>query len=159
MHLRKGLPAKAVSWIGPNGKPAEEIKMERQPEVTSEDFGVAKSVQDLLSHFRTDLDSFTEIEAYSLMLDGYQMSREEFYKAKGIKEMISSKEIDDAPEWGFMAIAHWMQNPSSQYIKHLEVGGQRLFKVFRLSSLLTILTSCFGIGILIAFWILIKDEL
>lgn len=158
MHLRKGLPAKAVSWIGPNGKPAEEIKMERQPEATSEDFGVAKSVQDLLSHFRTDLDSFTEVEAYSLMSDGYQMSREEFNRASGIKKMISSERIDDTPKWNFMAIAHWMQNPSPEYIKHLEVGGQRLFKVFRLSSLLTILTSCFGIGILIAFWILIKDE-
>jgi len=159
MHLRKGLPAREASWIGPDGKPIKEIKTEPQPEATSMEFGVAQSVQDLLSHIRTDLDSFTEIEAYSLMLDGYQMSGGELYKAKGIKEMISNKENDDLPELDFLAIAPWMSNPSSRYKKHLKVGGQRLFKLFRLSPLLTILTSFFAVGILFILWVLLKDEI
>ena len=159
IHLRKGLAAKEVFWIGPDGGPAEEIKMERQSEAPSEDFGVAQSVQDLLSRLRTDLDSFTEIEAYSLMLDGYQMSRGELCKVKGAREMTTEGEKSDASEWDFLAIAPGLSNPSRRYKKHLEVGGQRLFKLFRLKPLLAIVTSFFGIGILSAFWILLKDEI
>lgn len=156
MHLLKGLPAKAVSWIGQDGKPAEEIKTERQPKTTSRIFGVAESVQDLLSHIRTDLDSFTEIEAYSLMLDGYNMSQEELCKASSIEKLISP--VDNS-KWNFLSIAPWVLDPTTRYEKHLRVGGQRLFKPFRLSPILTIVTSCFAATILILFFILIKNEL
>lgn len=159
MHLRKGLPAKAVSWIGTDGRPAEDIKIEGQSEAPSEDFGVAQPVQDLLSRLRTDLDSFTEIEAYSLMLDGYQMSRGELCKVEGVREMTTEEEKSDAAEWDFLAIAPGLSNPSRRYKKHLEVGGQRLFKLFRLKPLLAIVTSFFGIGILCACWMLLKDEI
>ena len=49
MHLRKGLPAKAVSWIGPDGQVAEKLKLERHPAFASEGFGVTQEVQNLLS--------------------------------------------------------------------------------------------------------------
>lgn len=158
MDLRKGLQARTETWIGPDGMPAKEVGMNRQDEDALTEFGVAQSVQNLLSRIRTDLDSFTKIEAYSLMLDGYKMSKREFYGAKGIKELIQNEEKSDSVKWDFLDIAPWMSEPTHRYKKHLAVGGQRLFKVFRLSKLLTILTSCFGIGILIALGILVKDK-
>lgn len=159
MHLRKGLAAKEVYWINSKGKPAEKDKTEHRSDVTSEDFGVTQSVQNLLSRLRTDLDSFTEVEAYSLMMDGYLMSRGEFFKTHGIKELIAREEKGDNGKWDFLAIAPWISNPTPQYKKHLEVGGQRLFKLFRLKPLLGILMSFFGAGILFALWILMKDEI
>ena len=73
--------------------------------------------------------------------------------------MNTEEEKNDASEWDFLAIAPWMSNPSRRFKKHLEVGGQRLFKLFRLKPLPAILTSFFGLGILFALWILLKDEI
>jgi NTE family protein len=158
MHLRKGLQARTVPWIGLDGKPAKEVKTERQDDDKLTEFGVAQSVQNLLSRLRTDLDTFTDIEAYSLMLDGYKMSKREIYGAKGIKELVKNDRKSDSTKWNFLDIALWMSSPTRGYKKHLEVGGQRFFKVFRLSKLLPVLVSCFGISILIALGIIVKDE-
>lgn len=158
MHLRKGLEARRVPWIGPDGKPTKEVEKVRKDEDALTEFGVAQSVQNLLSRLRTDLDSFTEIEAYSLMLDGYKMSEREINGAKGIKRLVKNEGKDDSEKWDFLGIEPWMSDPKRRYEKHLEVGGQRLFKVFRLSKLLTVLSACFVIGILVAVGILVKDE-
>lgn len=159
MHLRKGLAAKEVYWIDSKGKLARKDETEIQSGVASEDFGVAQPVQNLLSRLRTDLDSFSEVEANSLMMDGYLMSREEFLKTNEIKELIESEEKDDNGKWDFLKIAPWMSNPTPQYKKHLEVGGERLFKLFRLKPLFGVVISIFGAGILFALWILLKDEI
>lgn len=159
MHLRRGLSAKAVSWNGPDGQPAEAHKVERQPAATSESFGVAQQVQSLLSKIRTDLDSFTEVEAYSLMLDGYQMSEGELRKAGGIKQLISKKKKVDAPRWRFLEIAPWLAHPNPRYLRQLEVAGELLFKIFRLSWLVTIVTLLAVVGICFGLWALFKDEI
>lgn len=159
MHLRKGLSAKAVSWIGPDGRPAEQTKLERQPQVTSESFGVAQKVQDLLSHIRTDLDSFTEVEAYSLMLDGYMMSEEQLRETKGIKDLIPSEATADAPQWRFLKIAPWMADPKKPYLRQLEVAGELLLKVFRLSWPVAVVTLLVAVGLLLGIWALLKEEI
>ncbi len=159
MHLRKGLSAKAVSWIGPDGRPAEALKEEREPEAPSESFGVAQRIQDLLSKIRTDLDSFTEVEAYSLSLDGYLMSQGELRKASGIRELIPETATVDAPRWRFLEIAPWMAhpNPPPHYLRQLEMAGQRLFKVFRLSWPVTAVTLFVALGLVLGLWSLLRD--
>lgn len=140
MHLRKGLSAEAVSWIGPDGRPAEPRKTERRSEIESEQFGVAQQVQDLLSRVRTDLDSFTDVEASSLMLDGYRMSEEEFRKAPGIKDLIAATPALRDPRWRFEAVAAWIARPTPAYLQQLAVASHPLFKVFRLSRAVTAAT-------------------
>lgn len=159
MHLRKGLSAEAVPWIGRDGRPAEAPKTERQPGVTSESFGVAPEVQNLLSHIRTDLDSFTEVEAFSLMLDGYQMSRAELHAAGGVQELIPKTATVDAPRWRFLAMASWMAHPNPPYLRQLRVAGQQLFKVFRLNRPLTVVTLLVALGLLLFLWELARDEI
>ncbi len=159
MHRRKGLPAKAVSWIGPDGQPAEKPKVERQPKSTSQSFGVTQQVQKLLSHIRTDLDSFTEVEAFSLMLDGNQMSQGELRKASGIKELIPNVATVGAPGWRFLEIAEWMAHPNPRYLRQLTVASGQLFKVFRLSWTVTVVTLIIAIGILLGTWVLFRDEI
>ena len=145
MHLRKGLDAKAICWNGPDGKPAVATKFEKErpPKTSSEGFGVSSKVQELLSWIRTDLDSFTEVEAFSLMLDAYKMSNLELKNAEGIKEMIKPISTPCPNPWAFTnigTIESLMSQPSEPYLRQLEVAKERLFKIFRLSLPVTIVT-------------------
>ena len=80
VHLRKDLDSPAVAWEGAEPwDPADEACPERQhSEMTS--YGVRTDVQELLANIRTDLDSFTEMEAYALMVSGYRMIEQSFEK-------------------------------------------------------------------------------
>ena len=134
MHLRKGLSAEAIAWIDKNGTPAAPPKTERVPGMPSNKFGVAPEVQERLSKIRTDLDSFTDIEAKSLMLDGYLMSEPE------LRSAFNASGQPGFAQWSFLEVQAWMEKPSQRYLTHLEVARERLFKVFRLSWAVTILT-------------------
>jgi NTE family protein len=159
MHLQKGIEAEAKSWIGPDGKPAKKTEKERQPKIKSKNFGVAESVQKALSRIRTDLDSFTEVEAWSLMLDGYKMSQDELQGAKGIRDLIRNKSGIKNAKWDFLAIESWMENPTSLYHKHLTVAKERVFKVFRLSKPVMIVTTILAVIILAGLGILFRKEI
>jgi predicted acylesterase/phospholipase RssA len=75
LHLKKGLDADPVDWrecqdphdASDLARPAEA----RGPLVP---YGLQKSVQRLISAIRTDLDSFTEVEAFALMTSGYRQA-------------------------------------------------------------------------------------
>ena len=66
MHLQTGLPARERT---PGGKVSE-----KEAKIESTDFGVLEDVQRALAQVRTDLDSFCEVEAWSLMADAYQLT-------------------------------------------------------------------------------------
>jgi predicted acylesterase/phospholipase RssA len=138
MHLRKGLYGKSISWIGTDGKPAEEVQIERPPNSSSKSFGVAEEVQDLLSRIRTDLDSFTDVEAYSLMLDGYKMSEQELRQVEATKSLVAP--AARFPQWHFLKIEPFLLNPTPEYLRQLNVAHQNLFKVYKLSRAVTIVT-------------------
>lgn len=127
VHLRKGLSAEGFAWIDKDGQPAALPKTERVPGMPSSQFGVDPRVQDRLSKIRTDLDSFTEIEAYSLMLDGYLMSGPE------LSAVFSTPVPTTSAGWRFLAVRPWLAQPTKEYLKHLEVAQEKVFKVFRLS--------------------------
>ena len=74
MHLRKGISGFARAPVGKNGEPLAPPRREPPDDFRGERFGVHPEIQDFLSKVRTDLDSFSEVEAYSLMLDGYRMA-------------------------------------------------------------------------------------
>ena len=66
MHLQTGLPARERT---PGGQVSE-----KEAKIESTDFGVLEDVQRALAQVRTDLDSFCEVEAWSLMADAYQLT-------------------------------------------------------------------------------------
>jgi len=159
VHLRKGLSAEAVSWNRPDGQPAEQTRREREADAPSENFQVAQRVQRLVSQIRTDLDSFTEVEACSLMLDAYNMSREELRRVQAITELIPPAPRLDAPRWRFLSVAPWMQRPTPLFEKHLRVGGQLALKVFRLCPTATAATLAVLLALLIGVWMLFREPL
>jgi len=159
VHLCKGLSAKAVPWLGPDGQPAEATKPERVAAEPSEHFGVAQSVQRLLSKIRTDLDSFTDVEAYSLMFDAYAMTEPELRRAPGICDLLRKQPLSPQPQWDFLAIAPWLQKPTAVYQHHLEVGSQTVFKAFRLSLPLAVAGAIILVAFLAGLWGFFRDPI
>lgn len=166
MHLRKGLTARTVTWNLPDGKPAAPESVEQPVPPTSAAFGIDEEVQDRLSRIRTDLDSFSDIEAYSLMLDGYNMSRLEF---KALRDTMSAddvpqaKRVRDAKDWAFLSIAPWAGNRAqknhSAYLERLQVGAHRFFKAFRLSTALALAGIAALALALAGAYILLKEQI
>jgi predicted acylesterase/phospholipase RssA len=126
MHLRKGLSAEAIAWLDRNGQPAAAPQTER---VARADFGVPKAVQEALSHIRTDLDAFSEVEAYSLMLDAYLMSDAELHN---LGKLVRPAPADQTHRWRFLQVEPWLRNPTPRYQRRLDVAHDRQFKLFRL---------------------------
>ncbi|MGH8615985.1 MAG: patatin-like phospholipase family protein [Gammaproteobacteria bacterium] len=134
MHLRKGLPATAIAWLTASGEPAEPDKVLRpvSPPNSPQDFAVAEPVQDLLSKIRTDLDSFTEVEAYSLMLDAYRMTAAVIATVPQIASLGPAPIPEDQARWQFVDVAPYMQQPTDYYLQQLEAASEKFLKVFRL---------------------------
>jgi predicted acylesterase/phospholipase RssA len=65
VHLKQDLGAPPLSWIGCENPPAQPVRSSRTG------YGIDRDIQQKISEIRTDLDSFTEVEAYALMASGY----------------------------------------------------------------------------------------
>jgi len=123
MNLRAGLAIRQIHWIDKDGKQDEDKVIPP----TTEKFGVDPKVQESLSKMRTDLDAFTEVEAYSLMLSGYLMSREdlETFKTNTDCAHVTCTSCDrTAPKepWKFQGIEPWINNPTDEYLRQLEIA-------------------------------------
>ena len=126
MHLRKGLPARVFSPLGEAGAP-----LEPPVDLGTIGYGVDARVKDGLARVRTDLDSFTEVEAWSLARYGYVMASAEVAGVAGIQELTRDDPLSNA--WFFAAdprLAERMATPTATYLKHLEVAKSRFFKLF-----------------------------
>lgn len=135
MHLRKDLPRQEVPYIDASDAPSGPLQ--HWPKFDSEKttFDVDYRVQHRLSHIRTDLDSFTDVEAYSLIADGYLMSKSDLEQTPGIKDLVAPNAPVGDSCWPFLdiKIKGRLENPDASYLKQLDVAGERLFKVFRLN--------------------------
>jgi NTE family protein len=124
MHLAKGLPASVLRpRAGDGGYPPEERL--REEELPASAFGVHPQVQRLLAGIRTDLDSFSTIEAGSLECDGYRMSGEVVARARDVAALARHP----APErdWPFEALGDQLaQAPTGRYLRRLR-GGRKTF--------------------------------
>jgi NTE family protein len=128
LHLLKDVPPDHACYITKNNQAADRTACP-PPEVRGDtaEFGVNQKMQRLLAHVRTDLDSFTEVEAYSLMADGYRMTG---FEATQVDFMGGR---GDKKDWEFLRIEPWLRaEPKGSYLRQMEVAHERFFKVFRL---------------------------
>ena len=75
VHLKKGLTAAMVDWIGSNDQSVAPAK----DKLTT--YEIRHDIQRALASVRTDLDSFSNCEADALMLSGYRATSEELPKS------------------------------------------------------------------------------
>ena len=132
MHLRKGLANRVDRPLGSNGGPVsgEPAYPDDVPPVRCADFHVCEEVQRELARVRTDLDCFSEIESFSLMLDGYKMSAFELERADGIPELQREPIAADARRWTFGVLDELIEDParSPAYLPALGTARLRFFK-------------------------------
>ena len=75
LHLKKDLDIQHVDWVNsqdPYDSSANPAKVRRGATLTT--YGMPKDIQGELAGLRTDLDTFSDAEAYALMLSGYRMA-------------------------------------------------------------------------------------
>lgn len=130
LHLKSGLPIREWRWrseADKRGAPSAALFAE----APCRGLGIAPAAQDLLSRVRTDLDSFSDIEAHSLMADGYLLGQAALEQADGVVALMQDP---DAPAgtWEFLRIAPWMETPTPQYLRHLQAAASLAFKAFLL---------------------------
>lgn len=115
-HLRRGLSASEIKWM-----PGDKVKIETDSSTSQ--FDVAEEMQRALSGIRTDLDSFTDVEAGCLQADGYQMSKPELLK---LKSYVSSSPLQG--NWQFSKYQPRLKAGDPKTLKHLEQGYYQFFK-------------------------------
>jgi predicted acylesterase/phospholipase RssA len=78
VHLRKGLWSKPIDWEGCQ-EPYDPRDDELPPDIATRpsEYAIDRDVQRALAQLRTDLDVFSDDEAYSLMATGYKMTAHE----------------------------------------------------------------------------------
>jgi NTE family protein len=113
-----------LSYADYLGKTSNEQELDDEPINRTKDFDVDPGVQDSLSKMRTDLDAFTEVEAYSLMLDDYLMSKSKLgdFKNKARHTGIQSSESLPDKSWKFLGIEKWIKEPTDNYLNQLKVA-------------------------------------
>jgi predicted acylesterase/phospholipase RssA/MinD-like ATPase involved in chromosome partitioning or flagellar assembly len=141
IHLKKGLEVDPVDWVGcddPYEAADESHTAGRRGSVTP--YGVRKDVQQSLSAIRTDLDSFSDKEAFALMASGYRMAGYEF--AECIKGFPATPH--ERTEWRFLAIeksldrARGFEDAHGDLMRSLNIGSARALKVWKLLPLLPV---------------------
>ena len=124
-------------------------------------YGIDPGVQEKIASIRTDLDSFTEVEAYALMLSGYRMTEHQIRalqaKHKADEEHGTWGGFDvDAPrkgDWRFLALEpivapgnHSGDQQRADLELQLEVGQARFFKLWRLDPVLRAVAVAGGVA-------------
>jgi len=138
VHLKGDLDEDPVNWLkcpdrydasDDDARPASS----RGPDTK---YGIARDIQRRLSALRTDLDSFSEAEAYALMTSGYCMTA---HQLKMERPLEGFKEPSKEEEWEFLKIKKYMTGNGAgyEYLKKLLSAGSSLaFKVWQIDPIL-----------------------
>jgi predicted acylesterase/phospholipase RssA len=161
IHLRKDLQVPPVDWIQ-----CDDSSQEVKPGKAKTPYGVDARLQGKIAGIRTDLDSFSEVEANALMLSGYLMTDHQFqelqkqYLKQEGKGTWGDFDIDAAREddWPFLPLEPIMSepetsaNPSRHELgRQLDASKHRAFKVWRLDPMLRKLRwALLGVAVVLA---------
>jgi predicted acylesterase/phospholipase RssA len=137
VHLKGDLEVDPIDWINcldPYDASDDARPASRRGPLTR--YGIAKDIQELLSGIRTDLDSFSEAEAYALMTSAYRMTEYQFQYEKCVEGFATPAKGEP---WKFLEIENSMKGSgeSYDYLKKLLAAGSSLaFKVWQIDPLL-----------------------
>jgi predicted acylesterase/phospholipase RssA len=132
VHLKKGLKAPMVDWRGcidRSDSPTESLRT---------NYGMRRDIQRLLSAVRTDLDSFSDVEADCLMLSGYRMTETEMDNFKDFPAPAPPRPPGEL--WRFLRVAPFAcgtdkdadEKSRNRLNCSLEAAHFEAFKAFRL---------------------------
>jgi len=122
-HLTRGLFAKDIEFNQGGVSDEAGVKMRAGIVGAETEFDVAQEAQQALAHIRTDLDSFTDVEAGCLQADGYQMSEPRLLK---MGTYLSSRKIKS--NWQFGRYLSVLKTGDERAIKQLKLGSRQFLK-------------------------------
>jgi predicted acylesterase/phospholipase RssA/uncharacterized protein (DUF486 family) len=156
VHLKGDLDVDPVDWVDcqdPFEASDDARPIYRRGPLTR--YGIAKAIQRQLAAVRTDLDSFSDVEAYALMTSGYRMTEQAFRQGcvSGFEEPLK------AETWDFLQVEKGMRVPNKEY-RHVQrllgVSPSKAFKVWMLSKPLKVLALVLAVlavaGVVYAFF-------
>jgi predicted acylesterase/phospholipase RssA len=144
IHLRQDIQVDPINWLKCKDRyqDSDEYKEAQRKSSQWTTYGISKNVQERLALIRTDLDSFSEVEAYSLMLSGYYMTGNQL-TGKQSRRNISSLPMTEGLEekWKFKEMDELVRDNApekarAEFLQLLEVGQKRGFKLWQLSPAL-----------------------
>lgn len=142
IHLKEDLADDPIDWLDC----LDPIKR-KLPQVLTR-FGIDKKVQGYLAAMRTDLDSFSDIEAYTLMTSAYRMTEDAFKNKRCVDGFTDEGAKGD---WKFLAVESDMRGDGRNYerIKNLlSVSDSIAFKIWKQSPALKILAMFLAVAAL-----------
>lgn len=151
VHLQTGLPA-------PTRTPAGKVTQEEAPIETAE-FGVDLDVQRALANIRTDLDAFCDVEAWSLMADGYQLTDRIVPSRAGVAGFGAP-----GPQlgWPFAEVAARLWSPDDAFLNVLRVAKERYLKPARLVdhafAVANVVTAIVVAAACVALWLVLPEH-
>lgn len=155
VHLKKDLGAGPVDWDGCLDPP-DPTTWGHAPDGTHTDYGVPKGVQERLATIRTDLDSFTDAEAYALMLSGYRMVE---HDAPRCLEGLPQHPGGDVT-WEFMDVEPAFDPAASGHERLLQLlaaARSRAFKIWALSRPLRWTSAVLAVAALVGLvWVVLE---
>src|SRR5262249_53682613 len=134
VHLKGDLEVEPIDWLGspdPTDASDESLPPARRGLLTR--YGISKEIQELLSAIRTDLDSFSEVEAYALMTSGYRMTEYQLRYEKRVDDFAAPR---NGENWKFLALEESMKTRDAQYdyLKRLlAAGSSNALKVWKIA--------------------------
>ncbi len=123
-HLTRGLFARDIEF---NKQPMINqpgSKMSAGIVSSGQEFGVHEDMQRALAHIRTDLDSFTDVEAGCLQADAYQMSESRLKKLPANYLSLQTVQGD----WGFRQYIAKLAGNDELTRKHLMIASHKFLK-------------------------------
>ena len=135
IHLKQDLDVDPIDWIGCQDKfinTYEAQKSKQNHPLTR--YGISKKIQKLLSCIRTDLDCFSDIEAFALMTSAYKMTDYSF--AYG--DCLQGFAIETDPvDWNFLKVEIGMKEENEKFnhlYKLLSTSDSMVLKVWKQMS-------------------------
>jgi hypothetical protein len=160
VHLKDDLDVDPVDWIDcldPSDTDDDDARPAgRRGKLTR--YGISKDIQQCLASVRTDLDSFSDVEAYALMVSGYRQTEYAFREEKCVEGFDEQAETVD---WKFLSVEDGMKGVGRNYqhIKRLlSVSDMLAFKIWKLRKSLRVAAVVlavliFLLGALACWWL------
>jgi hypothetical protein len=150
LHLKKDLEVNPKDWVGcqePPDTSDDARPVERRRPFTS--YGIPTDIQEKIAAIRTDLDSFSDKEAFALMTSGYRMAEVEF--AHQFDNLPQA--LDQNPNWRFLQVEESMKDEekSQEMLELLKVAGNTALKIWLLSKPLKVTGIVIVLLALVAF--------
>jgi hypothetical protein len=145
LHLKRDLEVEDRDWIGcrdPKEMSAKQLGQQRDERTG---YGVVKRLQRLIAGMRTDLDAFSDAEAFALMTSGCNMLRATFDRA-----VAGFPAAGALHAWPFLQIAPTLADERAdggRLLRVLGVAGMTLLKIWKLSPWLRALSGLAAAGV------------